>query len=40
MEDSNFYLLNPDRNADSFVNEMFSNGNYPLISKPPAFPLQ
>ena len=31
---SNFNLLNPDRNTDAFVDEMFSNGNYPLISKP------
>ena len=34
MGDFNFNLLNPDRNTDSLVDEMFSNGNYPLISKP------
>ena len=30
MGDFNCNLLNP----DAFVDEMFSNGNYPLISKP------
>ena len=34
MGDFNLNLLNPDRNTDAFVDEMFSNGNYPLISKP------
>ena len=28
MEDFNFNLLNPDRNTDAFVDEMFINGNY------------
>ena len=35
MGDFNFDLLNADRNTDAFVDEMLSNGNYPLISKPP-----
>ena len=34
MGDFNFNLLNSDRNTDAFVDEMFFNGNYPLISKP------
>ena len=34
MGNFNFNLLDPDRNTDAFVDEMFSNGNYPLISKP------
>ena len=34
MVDFNFNLLNPNRNTDAFVDEMFCNGNYWLISKP------
>ena len=34
MGDFNFNLLNRDRNTDAFVDEMFSNSNYPLICKP------
>ena len=34
MGDFNFNLSNPDRSTDAFVDEMFSNGNYALISKP------